>query len=172
METDPAPSGGGRLLHRASSVEWSLFLGVTGDSPLGHPSTCGIRKKKVLVNLLFAIWTSADYTHTSVQVKLFVCALTTRKYRAPVQVRITNLQVLRLIVWGGSETTSTTIFFTLNHMMWDTYGEHAVARVRSIGSWTAQQRAHSPRSALRRQEIVFVKTPNSKVMSLKGEAEP
>lgn len=37
--TDPAPSGGGRLLHRASSAEWSLFLGVSGDSPAGHPST-------------------------------------------------------------------------------------------------------------------------------------
>lgn len=47
METDPAPSGGGRLLHRASSAEWSLFLGVkspaAGDPPLGHPSTVNLR---------------------------------------------------------------------------------------------------------------------------------
>lgn len=39
METEPAPSGAGRLLHRASSADRSLFLGVTGDSLLGHPST-------------------------------------------------------------------------------------------------------------------------------------
>lgn len=49
MVTDPAPSGAGRLLHRASSTEWSLFLGfrsrANGDSPLGHPSTLSIRKQ-------------------------------------------------------------------------------------------------------------------------------
>lgn len=44
MGTDPAPSGGGRLLHCASSAEWSLFLGVAGDSPPGHPSTFGTSK--------------------------------------------------------------------------------------------------------------------------------
>jgi len=53
METDPAPSGGGRLLHCASSTEWSLLLGVTGDSPLGHPSTFST-KCNTLVNFLVA----------------------------------------------------------------------------------------------------------------------
>lgn len=44
METDPAPSGGGRLPAQASSAEFSLFLRVAGDSPPAHPSTFNKRK--------------------------------------------------------------------------------------------------------------------------------
>lgn len=152
METDPAPSGGGRLLHRASSVEWSLFLGVTGESPLGHPSTWSIREK---------FWLTC-WWHARVCWGEAVClCLDNAWIQSTCPSAHYRMQVVRFTVWGEGETSSTSksrtpFFFTLSHVLWDTY-KHAVARVQSIRSWSAPQRAHSPRWRLQRQESVFVK---------------
>lgn len=79
METDPAPSGAGRLLHRASSAEGSLFLGVTGDSPPGQPSTLRTNTEKFSFKSLIA-WKRGVRTSSAQKVTLgkrVICTWTT-----------------------------------------------------------------------------------------------
>lgn len=133
METEPAPSGGGRLPHHASSAEFSLFLGVAGDSPPGHPSTFNIKQK---VWLMFILLITDNRTHLQrLRVPNSPHPVDQFEHRSPVRAPVTGL-------------------FTRGLVRRDTYSGQTVVMVSSFS--IVRKRAHYPGSRSHLQPDVLV----------------